>query len=82
MVKRVQLVGRLRDRATALFGGKIRIVVATTQHDVVLLVLHTFSAFLAVTKKAVQKKVVGGRGEHYNSVHSFGLPPCSGARFA
>ena len=33
MVKCVQLVGRLRDRATALFGGKvrIRIVVATTQ---------------------------------------------------
>ena len=31
MVKCVQLVGRLRDRATALFGGKvrIRIVVAT-----------------------------------------------------
>ena len=33
MVKCVQLVGRLRDRATALFGGKvrIRIVVATVR---------------------------------------------------
>ena len=31
MVKCVQLVGRLRDRATALFGGKIRIVVATLE---------------------------------------------------
>ena len=29
MLKCDQLVGRLRDRATALFGGKIRIVVAT-----------------------------------------------------
>ena len=29
MVKCVQLVGRLPDRATVLFGGKIRIVVAT-----------------------------------------------------
>ena len=35
MVKCVQLVGRLRDRATALFGGKvrIRIVVATSPPD-------------------------------------------------
>ena len=33
MVKCVQLVGRLRDRTTALFGGKIRIVVATSPPD-------------------------------------------------
>ena len=33
MVKCVQLVGRLRDRATALFGGKVRIVVATSPPD-------------------------------------------------
>ena len=43
MVKCVQLVGRLRDRATALSGGKIRIVVATLQ-------LFFFSAGRAISK--------------------------------
>ena len=32
MVKCVQLVGRLRDRATALFGGKVRIRIVVATH--------------------------------------------------
>ena len=49
MVKCVQLVGRLRDRATALFGGKIRIVVATmfaiVTFECLIFEVHTFQVW-------------------------------------
>ena len=48
MVKCVQLVGRLRDRATALFGGKIRIVVATIYFC--LQTRDTFLSFCRIRK--------------------------------